>query len=238
MKLVNSWFGEHRESFSHLYQVIREQRGINYGDYSYIEAFPRGYTTQARPVNYARRSQLFEVWIRPVSRTSPDDLHDRALFTTRAALRELETLVDYGLPEQELERTQTFLSNFSITYGSTALRRLSFAIDDAFYDLPEPGYLGMIRPGLNELTKTKVDTAIREHLQADNMWMVFITQDAEGLKAKLLSGKETLIGYAGEKDEAHLAEDVEIGNFPIRVTEENIRILQIDEVFQRRPQRR
>ena len=75
-------------------------------------------------------------------------------------------------------------------------------------------------------------SAIREHLQTDSMWMVFITQDAQGLKAKLLSGEETLIGYAGEKDEAHLAEDVEIGNFPIRVSEENIRILQIDEVFQ------
>ena len=42
MMLANSWMGEHRESVSHLYQVIREKRGMNYGDYSYIEAFPRG----------------------------------------------------------------------------------------------------------------------------------------------------------------------------------------------------
>lgn len=232
MKLVNSWFGEHRHPFSHLLQVIRVRRGMNYGSFSYIEAFPRGYATQERPVNYSRRSQLFEVWIRPVPLTSPDDLHDRALFATRAALRELKALVDHGLPESEIERTRNFLSQFSVTYGSTSLRRLSFAIDDAFYDLPEPGYLRMIRPGLNALDKTKVDTAIHKHLRSDNMWMVFVTQDAEGLKAKLLSGEETLIGYAGEKDEAHLAEDREIGNFSIRVREENIRILQIDEVFQ------
>ena len=28
MKLVNSWMGEHRSSFSNLYNVIREKRGI------------------------------------------------------------------------------------------------------------------------------------------------------------------------------------------------------------------
>jgi zinc protease len=31
MLTANSWFGEHRNSFSHLYQVIRETRGMNYG---------------------------------------------------------------------------------------------------------------------------------------------------------------------------------------------------------------
>jgi hypothetical protein len=77
MLAANSWFGEHRNSFSHLYQVIREQRGMNYGDYSYIEAFPAGYATQQPPVNVARRSQLFEIWIRPIAMTEPGNLHDR-----------------------------------------------------------------------------------------------------------------------------------------------------------------
>ena len=40
--IANSWLGEHRNSSSHLYQVIRETRGLNYGDYSYIECFPGG----------------------------------------------------------------------------------------------------------------------------------------------------------------------------------------------------
>ena len=40
--IANSWLGEHRNSSSHLYNVIRETRGMNYGDYSYIEAFPQG----------------------------------------------------------------------------------------------------------------------------------------------------------------------------------------------------
>ena len=42
LAVANSWLGEHRNSSSHLYQVIREARGMNYGDYSYIEAYPNG----------------------------------------------------------------------------------------------------------------------------------------------------------------------------------------------------
>ena len=50
---------------SHLYQVIREQRGLNYGDYTYIERFPGG--RAADPAEERRRRrQIFEIWIRPV----------------------------------------------------------------------------------------------------------------------------------------------------------------------------
>ncbi len=42
LAVANSWLGEHRNTSSHLFQVIREQRGLNYGDYSYIEHFPNG----------------------------------------------------------------------------------------------------------------------------------------------------------------------------------------------------
>ncbi|MFQ5536946.1 MAG: M16 family metallopeptidase [Gemmatimonadota bacterium] len=233
MMVVNSWFGEHRNSFSHLYQVIRERRGMNYGDYSYIEPFPLGYTTQQRPVNYARRSNLFEIWIRPVSLTSPTDLHDRALFATRAAWRELDRLVREGLPEDQVERTKKFLYNFSLTYGSTIGRRLAYAVDDAFYGL-KPGYLEMIRPGLAELTKEKVDAAIRRNLQAKNMYLVFITRDAEGMKEKLLSGEPTPITYAGTPSPEIQAEDKEIAAFPIPVRAEDITILPISQVFEGR----
>lgn len=37
--VANIWFGTHRDDFSHLYDVIRSERGYNYGDYSYVEHF-------------------------------------------------------------------------------------------------------------------------------------------------------------------------------------------------------
>ena len=35
LMVANSWLGEHRKSYSRLYQKIREARSMNYGDYSY-----------------------------------------------------------------------------------------------------------------------------------------------------------------------------------------------------------
>jgi zinc protease len=232
MSLVNSWFGEHRSSFSHLYNVIREKRGMNYGDYSYIEAFPRGYATQERPVNYGRRSNLFEIWIRPISGTGPDDLHDRTLFATRAAWRELDALVKNGLPEDQVERARLYLHNFSVTYGSTVSRRLAYEVDDAFFGLPEPGYLASIRPGLEKLTPTTVKAAIDRNLQSRSMWVVFVTADAEALKAKLLSGEPTFIRYQAEQPPEIVSEDREIASFPIPVTADDITVMDIGQVFE------
>jgi zinc protease len=233
MVAANSWFGEHRNSFSHLYQVIRETRGMNYGDYSYIEAFPRGFATQQPRVNVARRSQLFEIWIRPIAMTAPGNLHDRALFATRAAIRELDRLVENGMTPTQVGETVNFLRNYSVNWGNTINRRLAYRVDDASYGLPDPGFLASLRPGLQALTPGTVNAAIRRHLQADNMYLVLITEDAEGMKRKILSGEPTPITYAGPQPDHVLAEDREIANWPIPVTEADITILRIDEVFER-----
>ena len=76
------WLAEHRSSVSHLYQRIREIRGLNYGDYAYIEAFPGGMFSFFPDANRARRRQLFEIWIRPV-------LPDHAHMALRIAIHEL-----------------------------------------------------------------------------------------------------------------------------------------------------
>ncbi|UCC70994.1 MAG: insulinase family protein [Gemmatimonadota bacterium] len=236
MMAMNSWFGEHRNSFSNLYQVIRESRGMNYGDYSYIEAFPMGYTTQQPRVNCSRRHQLFEIWIRPISMTAPGNLHDRTLFATRAALRELKAIVDDGMTEETLASTQQFLRNYTINWGSTIARRLAYAVDDAFYGIGGDGFLASIGPGLAALSLDGVNQAISTYLQYDNMYIVFITRDAEALKQKLLDGVPTPITYAGEKSAEHMAEDELIAGFPIPVTEESFTIIGINEVFEEGPQ--
>jgi zinc protease len=231
MVAANSWFGEHRNSFSHLYQVIRETRGMNYGSYSYVEAFPRGFATQQPRVNVARRSQLFEMWIRPIAETAPGNLHDRSLFATRAALRELDRLVAYGLTAEQVDETVNFLGNFTVNWGNTINRRLAYRMDDAFYGLGGDGYLASLRPGLDALTPQTVNAAIQRHLGSDGMYLVFITRDAEGFKQKLLSGEPTPIAYAGPQPDHVLAEDIEIAAYPIPVRAENVMILRIEEVF-------
>ena len=45
---------------------MRESRGLNYGDYAYIEYFPRGMNRFEPEPNLARHQQIFQIWIRPV----------------------------------------------------------------------------------------------------------------------------------------------------------------------------
>jgi zinc protease len=232
MMLFNSSMGEHRNSFGRLYQVIRETRGINYGDYTYIEAFPRGYATQTPPTNVSRRSQIFEGWLRPIAATGKGDHHDRLLFTIKAALRELNKTVQNGMDDKTFEAARLFLTNYIVNYGATLSRRLAYRVDDAFYGIPDPGFLNSIKPKLQALTRDQVNAAIKKHLQLENLSIVVIVNDAESLKKKLLSGDPTPITYAGPQPDAVLQEDKDIAVYPIPVKAQDIRIVKIYDVFE------
>ena len=67
---------------------------MNYGDYAYIEAFPRGMFQFFPSPNLGRKAQLFEVWLRPVA---PQNGH----FALRLALPELGQLVANGLTQYD-----------------------------------------------------------------------------------------------------------------------------------------
>jgi zinc protease len=230
--VANSYLGEHRNSVGRLYQAIRETRGMNYGNYSYIEAFPAGYATQQPRVNIARRSHLFEIWIRPISSTAPGNLHDRTLFAARAALFELQKLVEKGMTPEDVATSKQFLRNYVGTWGATIGRRLGYAVDDMFYGIGKPGYLQTLKAAVDKVTPAQVNAAIRKHLQDDNLYLVIITQDAAALKKKLVSGDPTSIAYAGDRPAALHAEDKAISAFPIRVKDADITIVPIDTVFQ------
>jgi zinc protease len=233
MMLANSWMGEHRTSVSHLYQVIRERRGMNYGDYSYIEAYPRGYATQVPPVNVSRRSQIFEVWLRPVAMTDPGTLHDRALFAFRAALREVDAFIGKGMSSEAFEAQRNYLKNYYVNFGSTVGRRLAYRIDDAFYGIPSPGFLAGIPKGLEALTLAQVNAALKRHLKYNNLWVAFITQDAEGFKQKLLAGTPTNITYAGKQPQEILDEDKIIAAYPLAIQAQNVTVMNINDVFEK-----
>ena len=89
LSVARAWLGEHRISSGQLFQRIREIRGLNYGDYAYIEAFPRGMFQFFPDPNIARQRQIFEIWIRPVV---PVNAH----MTLRIALHELDALIRNG----------------------------------------------------------------------------------------------------------------------------------------------
>jgi hypothetical protein len=88
-----------------LFDRIREKRGLNYGDYAYIEYFPEGmYRFEPEP-NLARQQQIFQIWIRPVQ---PETAH----FALRLGIFELERLVREGMTDEDVAQTKNFLAKY------------------------------------------------------------------------------------------------------------------------------
>jgi len=225
--IANSWLGEHRNSSSHLYQVIREARGMNYGDYSYIEAYPNGGRRSMPPSGAGRRNHLFEVWIRPVPEA-------QALFALRAALREVERLSRDGLTAEQVAFTRKFLKNYSLHFAETTAERLGWALDDRYYGIPDPGHLSAFRQLMDEITPEEVNAAIRKHLQADNLHIVLVTEHAQALADALAGGEPSPMDYGGvEKPAEILEEDGVIQAWPLKVKREDIRIVPVEEMFAR-----
>ena len=223
--IANSWLGEHRNSASHLYQVIREARGMNYGDYSYIEAFPGGGGRNMPPTGVGRRQQIFEIWIRPVPQ-------NRAIFALRAALRELERLSRNGMTKEQFDKTRSLLKKYSLQFATTTAERLGYAVDDRFYSIESPGHLARFRKMMDEITFEEVNSAIRKYLQADDMVIAMVTADGEATKRALVSDRPTPIDYEDiKKPRALLEEDKEIERYPLRIEERNVEIVPVDRMF-------
>ena len=223
LAIANSWLGEHRNSSSHLYQVIREARGLNYGDYSYIEHYPNGGQRMLPPQNVARRQQIFEIWIRPV----PNEARHFAL---RAALREFQKLVDGGMTAEAFELKRNFLKKYVLHYAATTSERLGYAIDDAFYGLSE-SHLGKFRRMMDELTLADVNAAIKKHWQTANLRIVAITQNAATFADALASDAPSPISYTSPKPPEVLAEDKEISTYPLKIKREDVKVVPVTELF-------
>ncbi len=223
--VANSWLGEHRNSTSHLYQVIRSARGLNYGDYSYIEAFPRGGRRQTPPTNVARNHQIFEVWIR----TLPNE---HAHFALRAAVREVQDLVEGGMTAQEFELTRSFLRKYVLHFADNPSARLGYAIDDRFYGI-EGSHLENFRRAMDKLTVQDVNEAIKKHLQFEDLHIAMITGKAKELKDVLVSDAKSSVTYTSEKLAEVLAEDERINTYKLGIPAKNVKIVPVDQVLQR-----
>jgi zinc protease len=206
-----------------LYQVLREARGLNYGDYSYIENYPNGGQRQLPPQNVSRRQQIFEIWIRPV----PNETRHFAL---RAALREFKNLTEHGMTKNDFELTRNFLNKYVHHYAPTTMERLAYALDDRFYGL-KASHLETYRKMMKSLTLGDVNASIKRNWQYGKMEIAVVTKDAAGFKDALLKDAPSPIKYSTPKPASVLDEDKEIISFPIKVKEENIKIVPVGELF-------
>jgi zinc protease len=226
LMVANSYLGEHRTFNGRLMNVMRAERGLNYGDYSYIESFlQEGGSTFPRP-NTPRRRQAFSIWIRPVA---PKSAH----FAIRQAMRELDRLVREGMTNADFEATRDFLLSYSRLFTQTASRRLGYEMDGMFYG--KGSLVDELQKRLPAMTAEQVNAAIRKHLQARNAYVAVVTdeKEAKGLAEALASNAPSPIGYATATKPEVLEEDKEIAVFPLAVNRDRLRIVPASEMFEK-----
>lgn len=223
LAVVASYFGQHRSSNSYLFRRLRELRGLNYGDYAYIEYFPRGMFQFQPDANLGRRSQIFQIWIRPVP---PEQGH----FTLRAALFEYDRLIRDGMSKESFEGTRVFLIKYNNILTATQGERLGYALDSRYYGIPE--FNNYMREQLSKLTLEDVNRAIQTYLKSDRMRIVLVTKDAEGLRDAITNNKTSSINYNSEKPEEIINEDKIIENYKIDVKPDDVMVIPVERVFQ------
>lgn len=235
LMVANSWFGEHRKSYSHLYQKIRAQRSMNYGDYSYIEWYDRGGQNMLPVAGVPRNSNYFSMWFRPVQTAKGlkgqyPELSDlkigHAHFTLRMAIREMDLLLKNGMPKEDFDLTRQFLLSYIKLYAQTPEKQLGFLMDSRFYGRKD--YLKELDALLSRLTLDDVNKAMRKYWQTQNMFIIIVTDktEAEELAKSLRENTPSPMSYsntlkAGMPKEI-LAEDDAVASYKLNIKKVSI----------------
>src|SRR5262245_50872774 len=218
-----SYFGQHRSSNSYLYGRLREARGLNYGDYAYIEYFPRGMFQFAPDPNLARQRQIFQIWIRPVEVNT-------GVFTLRATLYEYDKLIRNGLSQEAFEATREFLTKFANVLTQTQSARLGYALDSRYYGIPD--YNSYLKTQLGKLTLADVNAAIRRHLKTDRMRIVVVTKNGEAFRDAIVKNTPSPITYNSPKEKSLMEEDKIIQEYRVPAKPEDVVLVPVARVFE------
>jgi len=221
----NSCLGEHRTFMGRLMNVMRADRGLNYGDYSYIETFLQDGGSTFPLTNIPRRLQHFSIWIRPVA-------PQNAVFALRQATRELQRIVDSGLTVDQFEETRRYLLNYSRLWTQSLGRRLGDQLDGRFYGTT--ALVDRVQEELLRLKVEEVNDALRSRLTARSLAVAMVTDRPAELRETLLSGRPTPIVYQTPTTrEDLLKEDREIEAYPLPLDKDRVRTIRALDLFER-----
>ncbi|HEY6191857.1 MAG TPA: pitrilysin family protein [Bacteroidota bacterium] len=224
--VANSYFGEHRTFNGVLMNRLRGDRGLNYGDYSYVERFVGGLGSPFPDLNTPLRQQYFSIWLRPVQ---PENTH----FAIRDALFELKNFVEKGISKENFEQTRKFVVNYSKLWSSTMSRRLGYLMDSEFYG--SDYYIDRIERELGTLTVEEVNAAIKKYLNPDNIKIAVVVDEGKGQEfySALANNTPSPIKYASPVSQNILDQDKLIEVFPLSVNKAKSKVVSAKDLFER-----
>jgi zinc protease len=209
LTLAMTAFGEHRQGHGRLFSIMRTARGLNYGDYAYIEHYVQTGWSATRELSTSRVQNQFYVWIRPTSL-------ENGPFATKLALQLVEELVADGLREDEFNDIKAYMLRRMGLWAQEPGRRLGFQVDAVSMD--HPNLLETLPAQIEALTLEQVNAAITAHISTDAMRFVVVTNDGAAFGQSLLEDSETPIVYNGvQPDEEQAAVDTEVASKKVEV---------------------
>ena len=233
LSVARSAFGEHRQFNGRLMQRLREQRGLNYGDYAYIEHFQQqGGNAATAQLGRARHQQDFTIWLRPVQ-------NENRLFALRAALHELSRSLE-GEPfsDDEVQQTKGFLDGYILLFDQTDARKLGYTLDGDF--LGTPDFLRRWRIGVREVSAADVNAAWKKWVKPEALECVLVGPGMDEVKRALLSDAETPMHYqkdaqgnVPEKPAALLEVDRAVNRTSFGARgEQDVAVVAVEKVFE------
>ena len=235
MMIANSWLGEHRKSYSRLYQKIREARSMNYGDYTYIEWYQDGGRNMLPRPGFSRTNNYTSFWLRPVQtakglKAQYDELKGieigHAHFALRMAIREMDMMIANGMSQQDFDLTKQFLRSYIKLYAQTPEQQLGYLMDSHFYGRKD--WLKEADALLNKCTLQDVNAAMKKYWQTKNMYVAIVTDRSEAvpLARSLRDNLPSPMAYSnvlkGVLTKEILDEDKIVEVYPLKVGSVNI----------------
>lgn len=220
--VANTYLGDHRSFHGVLMNKLRAQRGLNYGDYSYIEKFIQDGSSKFPLPNVPRHQQFFSIWLRPVVPTN-------AHFALRAAIWELRKLVDNGMSKENFEATRNYLLNHSKLWVQSLDRRLGYHLDSQFYG--NEYYMDEIAKRLTPMTVDDVNRAVKKHLDRWDIRVAMVSSDAHELAAALQENRVSPITYQTEGTPPEVLEEdkkIERLELPVKAVD----VVPVEQLFE------
>jgi len=220
--VASIYLGDHRSFNGVLMNELRGKRGLNYGDYSYVENFIQDGGSTFPVPNVPRRQQHFSIWIRPVAASN-------ALFSLRGAIFYLRRLVEDGMSVEDFEAMREYVLSYSNLWVQNLDRRLGYQLDSSFYQTEF--YIDEIDQRLEVMTVEDVNRVVKKYLDRWDFTVAIVAANAEELAEAIESNAKSPITYqTPQTEEEVLVEDelIEVFELPI----ESVRVVPVNEMFE------
>ncbi|MDQ7822251.1 MAG: insulinase family protein [Candidatus Eremiobacteraeota bacterium] len=222
LMITNAHFGQHRYLNCLLSRELRKVRGFNYGDYSYLEKFREGGQDKMPGVRIPRLRQYFSIWLRSLS-------NENACFAARYALYQFNQMAEKGLSEKDFRIMRDFVTYNSKLWDYDPFQKLGFSMDSDFYHIPY--FIASIGERMKKITAGEVSSALGRRLADRKVKMVFVTDDPETLKGRLLGKIDARPVYKSALPEDERKVDEQVLKYDPGLTTGDIEIVEAKDLF-------